>query len=224
MALPQLSGVARAVSKRRTPSGGPTSSWWLLAATLLALWLLWPAVVFSLVAFGKPSDNTFQRAGQFGDLFGALNALVSSLTLVCLVYTLWQQQRDLSDTRDALRRSLNMQGLLEVRQVLQADDVRQSRGHVQDVNFPDDPNVWTKQDWDHVERVCQTFEFAGILVQSGLLEEELVSTTWGRPIEQCWQKVRQIQHNTKRGYALPYSHFQYLAERYQQRQAKTADS
>jgi hypothetical protein len=188
--------------------------WFLLVAVLVCLvWWLWPWYVLRIVT--THPDFSFEHAGQFGDLYGAFNALVSTFTLACLVYTLWQQQHDLVQTRTALRSSLNMQGLLEVRQVLQDEEVRQARSRVQKPEFSGDPEKWTADDWKTVERVCHTFEFAGILVKKGLLDRDLVFCTWGGPVERCWPKVCAIQTNRSRGFSLPYAHFQFLYEDHQ---------
>ena len=226
---PGANKKGKIVAKSKTLSQGTGSlipPWWVVACLLgllVALWSVWPWVMFRFVAWFP--DKAYGSAGPLGDLYGAFNALVSSLTLLCLLYTLWQQQRDLTQTREALRQSLNMQGLLEVRQVLQAEEVRRSRSRVQEIGFPSDPDRWTAPDWDDVERVCHTFQFVGILVESDLLDRDLIFSTWGRPIQQCWEKVRGIQTNTSRGYALPYRRYAALYRAYlewkEQRQVAT---
>ncbi|HBH51591.1 MAG TPA: hypothetical protein DDY91_06840 [Planctomycetaceae bacterium] len=184
---------------------------WLVL--ICGVWWFWPWYIRRQVV---QFDNQFlPLMGQYGDLYGAFNALVSTFTLAGLVFTLWQQHRELDLTRAALTSSLNMQGLLEVRQVLQTDEVRAARAHVQGPTFPADPDLWTDCDWTRVERVCHTFEFAGILVSKGLLNREYVFCTWGGPIKRCWEKVHQIQTNPKRGFTLPYAHFQYLYEQHE---------
>jgi hypothetical protein len=208
---PGVNKKGKIVAKSKTLSQGTGSlipPWWVvgcLLGLLVALWSVWPWVMFQFVAWFP--DKAYASAGPLGDLYGAFNALVSSLTLLCLLYTLWQQQRDLTQTREALRQSLNMQGLLE------------------EIGFPSDPDRWTAPDWDDVERVCHTFQFVGILVESDLLDRDLIFSTWGRPIQQCWEKVRGIQTNTSRGYALPYRRYAALYRAYlewkEQRQVAT---
>ena len=63
-------------------------------------------VVIVWVAFGIAVYFTFpdqETRGQFGDMFGAVNALFSALAFAILIHTLWLQREDLDIQRQELQ-------------------------------------------------------------------------------------------------------------------------
>lgn len=76
-----------------------------LAAALL-LWLLYWALCVRLI---PPSDQAFTLRGQFGDMFGAANALFSAFAFAALIYTVFIQRQQLEDGRAAFLRSAEEQ-------------------------------------------------------------------------------------------------------------------
>lgn len=80
--------------------------WWHIAVPLVVAFGSWCAYLFlalsttspdwfpNLLRLPSPSDNnsTLMMRGQFGDAFGAFNALVSTIALVVLYFTLKAQQ------------------------------------------------------------------------------------------------------------------------------------
>lgn len=76
-------------------------------------------VVISLIVFGilaYRANPTWAQRGQFGDMFGAINALFSGLALGGVIYAIFLQReelhlqrRELASTRDELRRSAEAQ-------------------------------------------------------------------------------------------------------------------
>lgn len=82
-----------------------------------------------------------QGAGQFGDLFGAVNTLFSGLAFAGLIYTallqrseLSLQRKELSLTRTELSRTARAQEQAEIALRAQADAARQS-AHLTAINF-----------------------------------------------------------------------------------------
>lgn len=55
---------------------------------VFAAFALWLACLFIVpMTFGWPEE-----AGQFGDMFGAVNALFTAFTTAGLIYTIWIQR------------------------------------------------------------------------------------------------------------------------------------
>ena len=67
----------------------------LVAVTVLILWL-------SALFVGLYSFQSWEEQGQFGDLFGSVNALFSGLAFAGLIYAILLQRQDLSLQRQEL--------------------------------------------------------------------------------------------------------------------------
>ncbi len=80
---------------------GP-SHWWLIGA-LLAVVVL--QVVYGLVITLYWSNLDMATRGQFGDLFGAVNALFTGLAFAALIYTVALQRSNFLLQREELRLS-----------------------------------------------------------------------------------------------------------------------
>jgi hypothetical protein len=83
-----------------TTSKNPSFTFLLVAG--IAVWLISIPVVTSL--YGKPNS-----AHEFGDMFGAINALFSGLALAGIIYTIIIQREELRLTRDELKRAAEAQ-------------------------------------------------------------------------------------------------------------------
>ena len=78
--------------------------WWVRAAAGVVI-TLWVAVVvygFLLLRVGN-GQVTITNAGQFGDFFGAINALFSGFAFIGLTYTIHMQRQELELQRKELR-------------------------------------------------------------------------------------------------------------------------
>jgi hypothetical protein len=85
--------------KKKLNQGNPfsDSSLWYAVAIVCMLWLCyWSWIEFY---FPDKSDLTVSQEirGQFGDMFGAFNALFSALAFAVLVYTVRLQNREISE-------------------------------------------------------------------------------------------------------------------------------
>jgi hypothetical protein len=77
-------------------------SFTVLLVAGIALWLISIPVVTGI--YGKPTS-----AHEFGDMFGAINALFSGLALAGIIYTIIIQREELRLTRDELKRAAEAQ-------------------------------------------------------------------------------------------------------------------
>ncbi len=71
------------------------------AFAALALWFLWALVPVGLSLVGQDWDA--ERLGQWGDSFGALNALLSSCAFVAILITLRMQTKEIAGQQEELR-------------------------------------------------------------------------------------------------------------------------
>lgn len=78
-----------------------STSWWplaFLALIVIVCWLFTPALVIWL-----SGQNDLPSQGQFGDSYGALNALFSGLAFAGLGYAIYLQRQELAETRATLK-------------------------------------------------------------------------------------------------------------------------
>lgn len=75
------------------------SGWGVLIAAVLTVVILWSLNWILLLKFG---GNEAEK-GQFGDMFGSVNALFSGLAFAFLIYTIWLQREELKLQREELK-------------------------------------------------------------------------------------------------------------------------
>lgn len=78
----------------------------ILAAAILAFW-----GIYFVPWLGQSQGLGIEKAGQFGDAFGPINALFAGLAFSGALVTLWMQQRELSSQQNQLRDSQREQHL-----------------------------------------------------------------------------------------------------------------
>jgi uncharacterized protein YPO0396 len=74
---------------------------------LFALVAIFVQVVYGVTLFYTIGSDTGR--GTFGDMFGAVNAFFTGLTLAGLIYTIHEQQKDMESAREATNRSITAQ-------------------------------------------------------------------------------------------------------------------
>lgn len=82
--------------KSRKELRQPPMPFMAMVVIMLVLWIITGAGVFWL-------NNDWMTRGQFGDMFGAANALFSSLAFGVLIYSMWLQRLELELQREELR-------------------------------------------------------------------------------------------------------------------------
>lgn len=83
----------------------PPSRWWLLlyAVGVFGFWGIWLGVVLLLFRGDDMATMDVATMGQFGDLFGGINALFTGLAFAGVVYTIFLQRHDLRTQNEELR-------------------------------------------------------------------------------------------------------------------------
>ena len=88
--------------------------------------LLW--IVSALVIWCRL--DSWEHRGQFGDIFGAINALFSALAFAGVVYTIYLQQTQMERTSRETQKAMHASAFMVAYDILQTDELRASRGVV----------------------------------------------------------------------------------------------
>lgn len=82
---------------------------WLgaLLLTLLLIWGFYGLAAYFLLPLLLTHHQDIQKIGQFGDVFGALNALFSAFAFAVLIFTMFLQRRELALQREELEHTRN---------------------------------------------------------------------------------------------------------------------
>ena len=76
--------------------------------------------------------RNLEKEAQFGDMFGAINALFSGLAFAAFIVALYQQQQELKDTRDVLTAQKEELRIANETNKLQADQLALQRQELRD--------------------------------------------------------------------------------------------
>ena len=80
--------------------------WGVGIISILSLWIVFP-LIFKFLIESYKLPNDFNEFGPFGDIYGSLNTLFTSLTVVLLIYSALQQRKANKDAREAMTVQLN---------------------------------------------------------------------------------------------------------------------
>ncbi|EXS32634.1 MULTISPECIES: cell envelope integrity protein TolA [Acinetobacter calcoaceticus/baumannii complex] len=100
--------------------------WGLGILFILILWITFPLVfkewVFKLLVKPPFTPEAFTSLGPIGDIFGALTALLTSLTLIIVIYTAYLQRQANIYAREAMAEQLRQAGKAAKNQLEQAKE------------------------------------------------------------------------------------------------------
>lgn len=70
----------------------------ILTLIALGIWLTWAALIFKdpQIVFGSVPDARYLNSGQFGDSFGFLSSLMSTLAIIGVLFSIYKQDRNSS--------------------------------------------------------------------------------------------------------------------------------
>jgi hypothetical protein len=198
---------------------------------VIALWALTPAISFYFL--GKMDER-----GQFGDLFGSINALFSGLAFAGVVFAILLQRQELAlqrqelsetrqemkrtaDAQDAAQRALNQtiwaQSLKVALDILEEPRIKTARrvtwNDRQAINRLDMP-LLNETALESIELVSRSFEAVGTMVRKGLLPSDYIIDTWSVPIARQWMISEGYLRYLRADRSDPFiaQEFEYLAE------------
>lgn len=72
--------------------------WGVGIGSIICLWITFPFIFKTLLSFYTFPEN-FNEFGAFGDIYGSLNTLISSIALCAVAFSTWLQVTSLRETR-----------------------------------------------------------------------------------------------------------------------------
>ncbi|MEQ1160757.1 cell envelope integrity protein TolA [Acinetobacter calcoaceticus] len=100
--------------------------WGLVLLFVLIVWIKFPLIfkewVFKLLVKPPFTPEAFTSLGPIGDIFGALTALLTSLTLIIVIYTAYLQRQANIHAREAMAEQLRQAGKAAENQLEQAKE------------------------------------------------------------------------------------------------------
>lgn len=192
-----------------------TSATKLLLITSVIVFLLW---ILTPLVTALLHDAPAER-GQFGDLFGSVNALFSGLAFAAVVVTIWIQQqqfsgqiRRLQDQTDLLRQSLRLDAWLKAQELFTTSVFVKARGVIfrrldKAVDAP-----WTPEELEATGLVCRKLDELARLAP--LLDRPTFLDAWDDPFAKAWFVLRDFvkDEQTKTGWARKWAAFEELGE------------
>lgn len=73
-------------------------AWGVGILSIISLWIVFP-LIFKLLIEAYKFPEEFTDFGPFGDIYGSLNTLISSIALCAVAYSTWLQVTSLKETR-----------------------------------------------------------------------------------------------------------------------------
>jgi hypothetical protein len=179
---------------------------------VIGLWAATPFVVNALVG------QSWEHRGQFGDIYGSVNALFSGLAFAgVIIAILWQrrelelQRRELrltrkemkastaaqDETQRALNKTLYAQSFKVALDIIEIPEVINARRVVYKYreNLNQSPKDWAQAGIDAADLVIRRFDAVGRMVKRGMLPSDYILDGWSIPICQTWAALEKyIQH------------------------------
>lgn len=111
--------------------------------------------------------------------------LLNIITLLMVLVLIWQVWE--------VRRATSTQAFCSILDRLQQEDVRKARKIILELNRTN--TAIDLDDENHVlaaEKVCQTYDAAGIMVNNGMIKKSILIDNWGHSIKRCWKTVQPL--------------------------------
>jgi hypothetical protein len=82
-------------------------AWIVGIGSIICLWIAFPFLFKTLLSFYSFPEK-FNEFGAFGDIYGSLNTLISSIALCAVAYSTWLQVTSLKESRRANEKQLSL--------------------------------------------------------------------------------------------------------------------
>jgi hypothetical protein len=113
-------------------------------------------------------------------VFGSCATCASTLILFITIFLV---RRELHEIRKATYADV----FKTIRDILQAEDVRDARRFVF-VSLENKPfESWTEDDRHEAEKVCHTYDIVGQLVRHDIFPKEFIVDSWGNSLRRSWR-------------------------------------
>lgn len=129
--------------------------------------------------------------------WNAVSAISSIFTMMIIAITAVFAANQLRE----MRRSGQVSAFIGLYQLLQDEDTRQSRKKLFEANEKNiDLDEWSADERKAAEKVCSTYDVAGIMVEKGIIDKEFI-LEWHYSIVRSWESAWPIieKYRSKRG-------------------------
>jgi len=126
-------------------------------------------------------------------MIGAISTACMALVILITAIFAVLQLREITKSR-------KVAAFMTLSQFLQQDEVRKARRTLIGIlgkEFED----WSKEEIEEAEKVCSTYDVAGIAVSKNLIEGDLVVNEWRDSLIKCWEAASPMimEYRKKRG-------------------------
>lgn len=203
--------------RRKPPRSEPLLPFVLILLLTAGCWGGYWFLVTTAIPIGDNAEKAYQYRGQFGDMFGAVNALFSAAAFAVLIYSMWLQRTELrlqreelqetraeltrsadaqEEARAALIKAIHAQTLIAVRAILQDEGIRDSRRVVlmELKNRGGDYARWSEDERRAAERVCHTFDTAGMMASRDMIPIDYLAEGWETSLKETWAILSPYTH------------------------------
>ena len=177
-----------------------------LFSGVLVLWIVTPIVTSMFL-------TDWQTRGQFGDVYGSINALFSGLAFAGVIVAILLQRQELilqrqelsltrqeltksasaqEEAQKALNKSIYAQSFKVAVEMIDAADVIEARRRIFTTSCNRPLTEWQKEDTDAAEKVLRTFESVGTMIRLGTLPADYIIGTWSVPIARIWDCTKEF--------------------------------
>jgi hypothetical protein len=197
------------------------------------VFILW--ALTGVAIFYSPLEGWGER-GQFGDLFGSINALFSGLAFAGVIVAIMLQREELSlqrlelaqtrqelaktakaqdEAQKALNKTMYAQSFKVAIDIIESPEAIDARrrvfGHRDEAEMQI-PALWQSLLVEAAENVIRNFETVGTLIRRGTLPAEFIVETWSVPIVRNWRLLEKLITSQRLARKDPYvgRDFEYL--------------
>lgn len=109
-------------------------------------------------------------------------SIITFFMVLVLIWQVWE-----------LRRATSTQAFCSLIDRLQDEEVRKAREIVLEQEREGNSiDLTGRVQVGSDEKVCHTYDVAGIMVNSGMVPKRLLTENWGHSIKRCWQYVNPL--------------------------------
>lgn len=113
----------------------------------------------------------------------------------------------------AMQKASLSQNVLTLIDFLQKPGLPEARKELIEVSGEKHPDSWDKDERTRAERVCATYDIAGILIQQGIVPKEIIVDNWGDSIKKCYNAASKLIKEVREERGVDYwDDFEWLAE------------
>jgi len=146
---------------------------------------------------------------SYSDIVLTVETIVFSGTLIVMVWQIWLFRTQLRE----MAKERHLGAFIELFKILSSDQAREDRKYVYN-KLPSQAGPLSKEDFSKAERVWASLDYVGLLIDYGIIPENLVMEMYHEMFIKCWMKLEpHIKYQQKIRGGRYQKYFQKLVER-----------